>query len=239
MGARAARPIPHTPLTDTSPSSFGLELSATTIAPDDLEVVTDATAPMGIVLLGPPGAGKGTQAITLAERLGLANVSTGQILRANVAAGTPLGRSAQRFMDAGDLVPDEVVTEMVFDRLTSPDCQSGYLLDGFPRTVPQAKALDAWLEDNCLPIGVALSFEVTEAELLDRLQRRAAEQGRSDDTVETVRHRLDVFARSTRPLLDYYASKDLLVAVDAIGTTAAVASRVTDAVSATTAPRAI
>jgi adenylate kinase len=238
VGARAARPIPHTPLTDTSPSSFGLELS-TTIAPDDLEVVTDVgtealIAQMGIVLLGPPGAGKGTQAITLAERLGLANVSTGQILRANVAAGTPLGRSAQRFMDAGDLVPDEVVTEMVFDRLSSPDCQSGYLLDGFPRTVPQAMALDAWLEANSLPIGVALSFEVTEAELLGRLQRRAAEQGRSDDTVDTVRHRLEVFARSTRPLLDYYASQDLLVAVDAIGTTAAVASRVIDAVAAAT-----
>ena len=241
MGARAARPIPHTPLTDTGPSQFGLELSAT-IAPGDLEVVTDPgpDAPMGIVLLGPPGAGKGTQAITLADRLGLANVSTGQILRANVAAGTPLGRSAQRFMDAGDLVPDEVVTEMVFDRLTSPDCQSGYLLDGFPRTVPQARALDAWLEHNCLPIGVALSFEVTEAELLDRLQRRAAEQGRSDDTVETVRHRLEVFARSTRPLLDYYTSRHLLVAVDAIGTTAAVASRVLEAVASatTSAPRA-
>src|SRR5439155_17075097 len=103
--------------------------------------------------------------------------------------------------------------------------------DGFPRTVPQAKALDAWLERNCLPIGVALSFEVTEAELLDRLQRRAAEQGRSDDTAETVRHRLEVFARSTRPLLDYYASRDLLVSVDAIGTTAAVASRVLGAVA--------
>jgi adenylate kinase len=234
VGARAARPIPHNSLADTSPAPLGLEGSgAATLAAGDIEVVRDTSlaAAMGVVLLGPPGAGKGTQATRLADEVGLANVSTGQILRANVAAGTPLGRSAQSYMDAGDLVPDEIVTEMVLDRLSSPDCQSGYLLDGFPRTVPQAMALDRWLEDNGVPIGAAVSFEVTEGELLTRLGRRAAEQGRSDDTELTVRHRLGVFARSTRPLLEYYTTRDLLVPVDAIGTTAEVFARVMAAVS--------
>jgi adenylate kinase len=237
VGARAARPIPLSPLSDTSPAQLGLEVSgAATLAAGDLEVVWDlGSAPMGIVLLGPPGAGKGTQATRLADELGLANVSTGQILRANVAAGTPLGRSAQGYMDAGDLVPDQLVSEMVFDRLSSPDCQGGYLLDGFPRTVPQARSLDGWLEGNGLPIGAALSFAVTEAELLTRLNRRATEQRRSDDSEETVRHRLEVFARSTRPLLDYYAARDLLVPVDAIGTTAEVTSRVMGALATATA----
>jgi adenylate kinase len=239
VGARAARPVPHSPLADTSPAQLGLELSgAATLAAGDLEVVRDlGTVEMGVVLLGPPGAGKGTQAARLADELGLANVSTGQILRANVAAGTPLGRSAQGYMDAGDLVPDQLVTEMVFDRLSSPDCRDGYLLDGFPRTVPQARALDAWLEGNGLPIGAALSFEVTEAELLARLGRRAAEQGRSDDTEQTVRHRLEVFARSTRPLLDYYDARELVVPVDAIGTTAEVCARLMGALAAATARR--
>jgi adenylate kinase len=230
VGARAARPVPLSALSDTQ---LGLEVPTAASIVGDLEVITDpGLDPMGVVLLGPPGAGKGTQATRLAEALGLANVSTGQILRANVAAGTPLGRSAQGYMDAGDLVPDELVTEMVFDRLSSPDCDGGYLLDGFPRTVPQARALDAWLTDHGLPIGAALSFEVSEAELLARLGRRAAEQGRSDDTEETIRHRLAVFAHSTRPLLDYYAARDLLVAVDAVGTTAEVFTRVLGAVAA-------
>jgi adenylate kinase len=183
---------------------------------------------MGIVLLGPPGAGKGTQAALIAEKLGVANISTGNILRANVSAGTPLGRSAQRYMDAGDLVPDELVTRMVFDRLTSPDCERGYLLDGFPRNVHQAKTLDRWLRTHRIPVGIALSFEITEDELLTRLTLRATEQGRSDDTAETIRHRMEVFAKATRPLLNYYRSRGLLTSVDAIGTTDDVLVRLLD-----------
>jgi len=182
--------------------------------------------PAVIVLLGPPGAGKGTQAALLAEELGIANISTGQILRTNVAAGTTLGRHAQRYMDAGDLVPDDLVTRMVFDRLSSPDCVPGYLLDGFPRTVPQARRLDAWLADGGLPIGVAVSLDVAEDELLRRLVRRAAELGRSDDTAETIRHRLEVFSVVTRPLADYYAERGLLVTVDALGTIQQVTARI-------------
>jgi len=208
-------------------------VTTTTLRAGGLEVTVPALwkrsaedSPMGIVLLGPPGAGKGTQAALLADDLGIANISTGQILRANVAAGTPLGRSAQRYMDAGDLVPDQVVTEMVFDRLGSPDCAKGYLLDGFPRNVHQARTLDHWLEDNCVPIGAAVSFEITEDELLARLSRRAAEQGRSDDTAETIRHRLEVFGEVTRPLLDYYAEQGLLISINAIGAAGTITARV-------------
>jgi adenylate kinase len=216
----------------------GLEVTVPTLwnSPED-----SSMGPMGIVLLGPPGAGKGTQAALLAADLGIANISTGQILRANVAAGTPLGRSAQRYMDAGDLVPDQIVTEMVFDRLGSPDCEKGYLLDGFPRNVHQAKTLDHWLEENCTPIGAAVSFEITEGELLARLTRRATEQGRSDDTAETIRHRFEVFGRSTRPLLDYYAERGMLISIDAIGPAEEITARVRSglAARAAAAPPAI
>ena len=179
-------------------------------------------------MLGPPGAGKGTQAVRLAEHFSCADVATGDIFRANVAEGTELGRIAQEYMDRGDLVHDEVVIAMVMERLAEPDCQRGFVLDGFPRTVAQAEALDRRLAELRTPLQAALSFEITEEELLRRLVGRAAELHRSDDSEQTIRHRLEVFAIKTRPLIDYYAHRGLLVDVDAIGPVEVVTKRILD-----------
>jgi adenylate kinase len=179
-------------------------------------------------MLGPPGAGKGTQAVRLADHFSCADIATGDIFRANVAEGTELGRIAQEYMDRGDLVPDEVVIAMVMERLAEPDCTAGFVLDGFPRTVAQAEALDHRLAELGTPLHAALNFEITEEELLRRLAGRAVELHRSDDSEQTIRHRLEVFAIKTRPLIDYYASRRLLVNVDAIGPVEVVTKRILD-----------
>jgi adenylate kinase len=179
-----------------------------------------------LVVLGPPGAGKGTQAVKLAEHFSCADVATGDIFRANVAEGSELGRAAQEYMDRGDLVPDELVIAMVMDRLTDSDCDGGFVLDGFPRTVTQAEALDRRLAGLGTPLEAALSFEVTEEELLRRLAGRAAAQHRADDAEQTIRHRLEVFAIKTRPLIDYFAHRGLLTNVDAIGPIEVVTKRI-------------
>jgi adenylate kinase len=183
---------------------------------------------MRIVLLGPPGAGKGTQAAQIACRFGAPHIATGDIFRANVAEGTELGRAAQEYMDLGDLVPDEVVIAMVMERLATDDCDSGFVLDGFPRTVNQAEALDRRLAGLGTPLEAALSFDVTEEELLRRLAGRAAAQHRADDAEQTIRHRLEVFAIKTRPLIDYYARRGLLINIDAIGPIEVVTKRILD-----------
>jgi adenylate kinase len=185
-----------------------------------------------VVLIGPPGAGKGTQAVRIAEHFACADVATGDIFRANVAEGTPLGRTAQAYMDRGDLVPDEVVIAMVMDRLAERDCDAGFVLDGFPRTVGQAEALDRRLAGLETPLDAALNFEVTEEELFRRLAGRSAALHRSDDTEQTIRHRLEVFAVKTQPLVDYYAHRGLLVPVDAIGSVEEVTVRILDALAA-------
>jgi adenylate kinase len=179
-----------------------------------------------LVVLGPPGAGKGTQAVRIAEQFSCADIATGDIFRANVAEGTELGRIAQEYMDSGDLVPDEVVIAMVTERLVEPDCEGGFVLDGFPRTVAQAEALDSRLAMLSTPLHAALNFEITEDELLRRLAGRAAELHRSDDSEQTIRHRLEVFAIKTRPLIDYYAHRGLLISVDAIGPIEVVTKRI-------------
>jgi adenylate kinase len=183
---------------------------------------------MRIVLLGPPGAGKGTQAARVACRFGTPHIATGDIFRANVAEGTELGRAAQEFMDLGDLVPDDVVIAMVMERLVEGDCQTGFVLDGFPRTVNQAEALDRQLVDLGAPLQAVLCFEAAEEELLRRLAGRAAAQHRADDAEQTIRHRLEVFAIKTRPLIDYYAHRGLLINVDAIGPIEVVTKRILD-----------
>lgn len=179
-------------------------------------------------MLGPPGAGKGTQAVRLATHFQCGHVSTGDIFREHVANETPLGRTAQEYMDAGDLVPDEVVIAMVTKRLAEDDCDNGFVLDGFPRTVGQAEALDEWLESAGTPLDAALFFEIDEEELFRRLAGRSAALHRSDDREQTIRHRLEVFAAKTRPLVDHYKRRGLLLPVDSIGHVEEVTKRILD-----------
>ena len=166
---------------------------------------------MRIVLLGPPGAGKGTQAQKLAEKLAVPQVSTGDLFRHNISNGTELGLEAKKYLDAGDLVPATLTNALVDDRLNDEDVAGGFILDGFPRSVEQAKALDAMLERRNLSLDAVLEFRVPEEELVSRLKGR----GRADDTEDVIRNRFNVYRDETAPLLDYYSAS--LVTVDAVG----------------------
>lgn len=207
---------------------------------------------MRIVLVGPPGAGKGTQAQFIASRLTVPKISTGDIFRANVSSGTPLGLEAKKYMDAGDLVPDQVTIAMVRDRLGQPDTDGGFLLDGFPRNVAQAVELDDMLESNG-GLDVVIELSVDEAEVIHRISGRRvcrndsghvfhvdynpSSRGdscdlcggelyqRDDDSEATVRHRLEVYSEQTAPLVDYYKERGLLVEIDATGAVEAVTER--------------
>ena len=199
---------------------------------------------MRLVLVGPPGAGKGTQAEFIAEHFGIPKVSTGDIFRANVSGGTDLGRLAKKYMDAGEYVPDEVTNAMVRDRLAQPDASDGFLLDGFPRNVSQAGELDGMLDEIGAPLSVVLDLEVEHDEVVKRLSgRRTCKKcghvwhleydppstpgicdrcggdlyQRDDDQPDTVRHRLEVYAAQTAPLIDFYREREKLVSIDALG----------------------
>ena len=164
---------------------------------------------MNLILLGPPGAGKGTQGHRLSERYRIPEISTGDILRAAVDKGTPLGREAKSYMDRGALVPDAVMIGIVRERLAQDDAERGFILDGFPRTVAQAEALTQLSEDQQRPIEHVISIEVPQEELLQRLAGRRQLEGRHDDTDEAIRHRLEVYERETAPLIDYYRRQGL------------------------------
>jgi len=180
-----------------------------------------------VVFMGPPGAGKGTQAAVLAKVLGIPHISTGDIFRANVAEGTELGKEAQRYMDAGEYVPDTVTNAMVRDRLTHDDCRPGFLLDGYPRTVEQVAELDAMLRSAGTELNVVVELTVDIDEVVSRLVKRAEDQGRADDTEDVIRRRLEVYAEQTAPLLETYADRGLLVQVDGMGEVDAVTQRLT------------
>lgn len=191
---------------------------------------------MRLILLGPPGAGKGTQALKLVERHGIVQLSTGDMLRAAVKAETPVGLKAKEIMDRGDLVPDEVVVQIVSDRLDEPDCANGFILDGFPRTVPQAEALEKLLQTKHQELDVVIELAVDEGALLDRVKKRAAESGgnvRSDDNAEALKKRLDVYREQTAPLAAFYRQKGLLKQVNGMAAIDAVASEIDQVLAAT------
>ncbi|MFI1398815.1 adenylate kinase [Streptomyces sp. NPDC020681] len=212
---------------------------------------------MRIVLVGPPGAGKGTQAAYLAENLSIPHISTGDLFRANISQGTELGRKAKSYMDAGDLVPDEVTIGMAKDRMEQPDAENGFLLDGFPRNVSQAEALDAMLKSEGMQLDAVLDLEVPEDEVVRRIAGRRIcrndsshvfhvtysapkKEGvcdacggelyqRADDSEDTVRNRLDVYHTQTEPIIDHYKAQGLVVTISALGKVTEVTKRAMDA----------
>ncbi len=186
---------------------------------------------MRIVLMGPPGAGKGTQAVLIAERLGIPHISTGEIFRANVGAGTELGKQAQAFMDRGEYVPDSVTNAMVRDRLSQADAAKGFLLDGYPRTIDQIDALDAILADLGTKLDVVVEITADAEAVIERLLKRASEQGRADDSEDVIRRRLEVYAEQTAPLTAVYGSRGLVVRVDGLGSIDEVSQRIVAALS--------
>jgi len=181
---------------------------------------------MRLILMGPPGAGKGTQAKVVSGRLGVPAVSTGDIFRANVSDGTPLGVEAKRYMDAGDYVPDEVTNGMVRDRLAQADAAGGFLLDGYPRTVAQVEELDSMLADAGTSLDAVVVLTVDDEELIQRLLHRAETEGRTDDTEDVIRHRQEVYNQQTAPLLAVYADRGMLVEVDGMGAVDEVSERI-------------
>ncbi|NOZ55597.1 MAG: adenylate kinase [Calditrichaeota bacterium] len=208
---------------------------------------------MRLILLGPPGSGKGTQGAWLSSRYGIPAISTGDILREAVRQGTELGKKAKRYMDAGELVPDEVIIGLIEERLSEPDCAKGFILDGFPRTVPQAEALEELMNRRGWPLDAVLSLEVPDDEIVQRsVNRRVCEKcgrvfnlltdppppdgkcpvcggriiQRDDDNEETVRARLRVYNEQTAPLKEYYEKRGKLIRVDGVGSIEEVRSRI-------------
>jgi adenylate kinase len=182
-----------------------------------------------ILIMGPPGAGKGTQAMTIAGHYGIPAISTGDIFRANVNERTPLGETARRYMDAGEYVPDDVTNDMVRERLSRNDCWRGFLLDGYPRTLDQVATLDTILAESDVALDAVLALEVGQEELVRRLVQRARVEQRADDTEEVIRRRQQVYADETAPLLAEYDARGLLVRIDGIGSVHKVAARAFEA----------
>lgn len=187
---------------------------------------------MRLLIMGPPGSGKGTQAAIVAERFGIPAISTGDIFRTNVAEGTPLGKEADRYMRAGEYVPDEITNQMVRDRLNEADATEGFLLDGYPRTVAQVEFLDSVLAEQGVALDQVIEIVVDVDEVVERLLARAAEEGRHDDTEEVIRYRQQIYAKETAPLTTIYRERDLLVPVDGMGTVDKVADRIATALGA-------
>lgn len=169
---------------------------------------------MRLILLGPPGAGKGTQAKVLVEAYGIPQLSTGDILRSAIAAKTPMGLAAKEVMDRGDLVSDEIVNGIVSERLDADDCKPGFILDGFPRTIPQAQALDGMLADKGMGLDAVVEMTADADVLIARVINRSKESNRPDDNPEVIRNRLDVYREQTAPLVEFYRDKGLLKSVD-------------------------
>lgn len=184
------------------------------------------------VIVGPQGSGKGTQGVLVASAFGVPAVSTGDVFRANVAEGTELGRRVKSIIDAGELVSDELTGELVRDRLSQPDAADGFLLDGYPRNRGQVDDLDAFLGSRGETLDAVIELVVPREESLARLLRRASEQGRADDTAETIATRLEIYERETAPILDVYRDRGLVVHVDGVGSLDEVTARIFDGLAA-------
>jgi adenylate kinase len=185
-----------------------------------------------LLLIGPPGAGKGTQAVRLAEAFDVPAVSTGDIFRANVKNGTELGLEAKKFMDAGEYVPDSLTNAIVHDRLQEVDASGGFLLDGYPRTTEQVHELDRLLHTDGTALDAVVQIVADTDEVVARLLKRAAEQGRADDTAEVIRHRMDIYEAQTAPLIEVYGARGLVVTVDGLGPVDEVTQRILVALAA-------
>ncbi len=187
---------------------------------------------MKLLLIGPPGAGKGTQASKLSEVFGIPAISTGDIFRANVKNETPLGLEAKSYMDRGAYVPDELTNKLVRDRLQNPDCLNGFLLDGYPRTSDQVDELDSILDETNSSLDAVIQLTADTDEVVKRLAKRAIEQGRSDDTEDVIRNRMAVYEEQTAPLISVYAARGLLIMVDGLGEIDQVTARIIEALNA-------
>lgn len=179
-----------------------------------------------LLIVGPPGAGKGTQATKIAEKFSIPAISTGDIFRANIKGQTELGKRVQQIIEAGELVPDALTNEIVADRLQQDDASEGFLLDGYPRTVDQVHALDAMLAPIGAKLDAVVLLEADTDEVVARLLNRAQLEGRADDTEDVIRHRQQVYAEQTAPLIDLFTERGILVAVDGLGTVEEVATRI-------------
>ncbi|MEN9923801.1 MAG: hypothetical protein RIS09_1315 [Actinomycetota bacterium] len=186
---------------------------------------------MRIVFMGPPGAGKGTQAALIAQKLAIPHISTGDIFRANVSELTELGIAAKRYMDAGEYVPDTITNDMVRDRLEQDDAQNGFILDGYPRTIDQIAELDTMLSVSDLAVDVVIELTADTDEVVARLHKRAIEQGRVDDTEDVIRRRLEVYADQTAPLTALYESRGILKRVDGLGDISDITNRIMSALA--------
>ena len=184
---------------------------------------------MRLIMMGPPGAGKGTQAKFVAEHFGIPAISTGDIFRANVSEGTPLGIEAKRYMDAGDYVPDEVTNLMVRNRIDEQDAEPGFLLDGYPRTLAQVEELDGMIKFTGHSLDAVVVLTVDSDEIVERLLQRAQVEGRADDTEDVIRRRQEIYTEQTEPLIDVYRGRGILIEVDGMGEVAEVTQRIFEA----------
>ncbi|QIK64236.1 adenylate kinase [Leucobacter viscericola] len=185
-----------------------------------------------LLIIGPPGAGKGTQASKIAERYGVPAISTGDIFRSNIKGGTELGVKVQQIIERGELVPDSLTNEIVADRIAQSDAENGFLLDGYPRTVDQVLALDAMLAPKNAALDAVILLEADADVVVARLLKRAELEGRADDTEEVIRHRQNVYAEQTAPLIELFSERGILVAVDGLGSVEEVAERIASGLDA-------
>jgi len=186
---------------------------------------------MNLIFLGPPGVGKGTQARLVCDHFRMLHLSTGDMLRSEINKKSDIGITAKSFIDQGDLVPDEVLLNIINSRLLAPDIKNGYLLDGFPRTIPQAEGLNTILKDNSQVLDSVISLTADENELVKRLIKRGQDSGRSDDTPEIIKQRQEVYWKQTSPLIEYYLKKNLLKEIDGIGSIEDIKNRILESLN--------